>query len=257
MQLYLATTAEHEPDAARLSRSLAHMCYRIGPAGRLMRNAAPKGGVMILTDAGCPSFRQAKLLTEDILRECRECRFSGVLADFEAQPTEDSHRFLSTLAEQLRRSGKRFYVPLNCASLFPDAHVLFCTALSGGNYYQHLRRTAKELGARRIALDLQWLRMEFPLPCPSGTGRPLQTEQLRELMERRQPVPLFSEALCANYFTYVRGAEHRFVLYDTEESILKKLRFAAQLGCSSAFLLYSEAETLPSLLQRIRKEKIL
>lgn len=257
MQLYLTTGAEHEADAAKLSRSLAHLTYRIGPAGRLMRNAAPKGGVMVLTDAGCPSFQQAAQLTEDILQECRRCRFSGVLADFEAPSTEESHRFLTGLAEQLRRSGKRFYVPLRRASLFPDAYVLFGTAISGGNYYQYLRRTAKELGARRIALDLQWLRMEFPLPCPGGVGQVLQSAELKQLLMRQQPVSLFSEALCANYFTYTKGAEHRFVLYDTEDSILKKLRFAAQLGCSGAFLLYTEAEDLPSLLQRIRKEKIL
>ncbi len=257
MQLYLTADATHEAEAAGLSRSLAHMCYRIGPAGRLMRNAEPKGGIMVLTDAGCPSFQQPKQLTEDVLLECRRCRFSGVLADFEGPPTEESHRFLAELSRQLRQAGKRLYVPLRKAALFPDAHVLFGTALSGGNYYQHLRRTAKELGARRIALDLQWLRMEFPLPCPSGVGRTLQPQQLKELMARQQPVSLFSEALCANYFTYTRGAEHRFVLYDTEDSILKKLRFASQLGCSGAFLLYSEAEGLPSLLQRIRKEKIL
>ena len=257
MQLYLTVDATHESDAAGLSRSLAHMCYRIGPASRLMRNAAPKGGVMVLTDAGCPSFQQPKQLTEDILQECRRCRFSGVLADFEGPSNEDSHRFLTELSQQLRRAGKRFYVPLSRAALFPDAHVLFGTALSGGNYYQHLRHTAKELSARRIALDLQWLRMEFPLPCPSGAGRTLKPQQLKDLMTRQQPVSLFSEALCAHYFTYAQGAEHRFVLYDTEDSMVKKLRFAAELGCSGAFLLYSEADNLPSLLQRIRKEKIL
>ena len=85
----------------------------------------------------------------------------------------------------------------------------------------------------------------------------MQAKQLQELIARQQPVSLFSEALCANYFTYTHGAEHRFVLYDTEESILKKLRFAAQLGCGSAFLLYTEAEALPSFLRRIKKEKIL
>ena len=256
MQLYLTVDATHETDAAALSRSLAHMCYRIGPAGRLMRNAEPKGGVMVLTDAGCPSFQQPKLLTEDILQECRHRRFSGVLADFERSSGEDCHRFLTELSLQLRKAGKRLYVPLRKAALFPDACVLFSTALSGGNYYQHLRHTAKELGARRIALDLQWLRMEFPMPCPSGTGCTLEPGQLKELMAQ-QPVSLFSEALCANYFTYTRRAEHRFVLYDTEDSILKKLRFASQLGCSGAFLLYSEAEALPSFFMRIRKEKIL
>jgi tRNA nucleotidyltransferase (CCA-adding enzyme) len=39
--------------------------------------------------------------------------------------------------------------------------------------------------------------------------------------------------------------------------ILRGVRFASQLGCSGAFLLFSEAEDLSSLFTRIRKEKIL
>lgn len=257
MQLYLTVTAAHEAQAAQLARPLAHLCYRVGPAGRLMRNAAPKGGIMILTDAGSPSFQEPQRLTEDILQECRRCRYAGVLADFAAAPEGDCRRFLSLLAEQLRRMGRRFYVPLRWARLFPGASVLFDTALSGGSFSQRLQQTARELGARRLALDLQWLRMEFPLPCPGGVGRVLPPDALHRLMDRERPVPLFSEALCARYFTYCAGAEHRFVLYDTEETLLKKLRLASSLGCAAAFLLYSEAEELPAFLQRIRKERIL
>lgn len=257
MQLYLTVNAAHEAEAAQLSRSVAHLCYRVGPAGRLMRNAAPKGGVMVLTDGGEPSFREPTLLTEDILRECRRCRFSGVLADFEMPPADESRRFLTLLNTQLRRAGKRLYVPLRWASLFPDADLLFDTAVSGGSFPLRLRRTARELGARRLALDLRWLRMEFPLPCPDGEGRTLPPEELNALLRREQPVTFFSEPLCARYFTYSAGTEHRFVLYDTEETLLKKLRLASSLGCGGAFLLYSEAEQLPAFLQRIRKERIL
>ena len=257
MQLYLTVSAAHEADAAQLSRSLAHLCYRVGSAGRLMRNAAPKGGVMILTDAGEPSFQQGRLLAEDILRECRRCRFSGVLADFTAPPQGDRRRVLALLAEQLRQAGKRLYVPLSWAALFPTADLLLDTAVSGGSFPLRLRQTARELGARRLALDLRWLRMEFSLPCPGGVGRVLPPEELTALLARQQPVTLFSEPLCARYFTYCAGEEHRFVLYDTEETLLKKLRLASSLGCGAAFLLYSEAERLPAFLQRIRKEKLL
>lgn len=257
MQLYLTAAAAQEAQAAQLSRSIAHLCYRIGPAGRLMRNAAPKGGVMVLTDAGAPSFREPTLLTEDILRECQRCRFSGVLVDFESPPADGSRRFLSLLAEQLRRAGKRFYVPLRWASFFPGATVLLESAVSGGSFSQRLRQSTRELGARRLALDLRWLRMEFPLPCPGGEGRVLTPEELNRLLRQQQPVTFFSEPLCARYFTYSAGTEHRFVLYDTEETLLQKLRLASSLGCAGAFLLYSEAEQLPAFLQRIRKERIL
>lgn len=257
MQLYLTVTAEYEPAAARLSRSLAHLCYRVGPEGRLMRNAAPKGGIMVLTDAGTPSFAEGKLLAGEVLQECRAGGFSGVAADFEAPPSDERLRFLRQLEGQLRYAGKRFFVPERYAPSFPAASVLLCTALSGGDFQTRLKKAAREHGARRLALDVQWLRMDFPLPCPSGCGQALTAEALAALMGAQKPVALFSEALCAEYFTYARGAEHHFVLFDTEESILKKLRFGAQLGCGSAFLLFSEPEDPARLMQRIRKEKVL
>lgn len=257
MQLYLTATAQQEPAAAQLTRSIAHLCYRVGPEGRLMRNAAPKGGFMVLTDAGNPSFHHSDALISDVLQECRAGHFSGVVADFETVSTEDSQRFLTHLTEELRHQGKRLYVPERLAPLYPNASVLFCTALSGGNFQVRLRKAARAFGARRIALDTQWLRMEFPLPCPSGRGRLLGTKELSALITQQKPVSLFSSELCANYFTYCRGGEHRFVLYDTAETILKKLRFGAELGCGCGFLFCGEIEDLPGLMQRIKKEKIL
>lgn len=257
MQLYLTATAQQEPAAAALTRSIAHLCYRVGPEGRLMRNAAPKGGFMVLTDAGNPSFHHVDTLMDDVLQECRAGHFSGVVADFEAASTECSQEFLSRLTEELRRQGKRMYVPERLAPLYPNASILFCTALSGGNFQMRLRKAARAFGARRIALDTQWLRMEFPLPCPSGRGRLLSARELSQLMEQLKPVSLFSPELCANYFTYCRGMEHRFVLYDTADTILKKLRYGAELGCGCSFLFCGEIEDLPGLMQRIKKEKIL
>ncbi|MGM9619657.1 MAG: hypothetical protein ACI3W8_07495 [Oscillospiraceae bacterium] len=257
MQLYLTATAEYEPAAARLSRSLAHMCYRVGAEGRLMRNASPKGGIMVLTDAGRPSFAEGKQLAGEVMQECRAGNFSGVAVDFESPPADDRLHFLRQLGDQLRYAGKRFFVPERYAPSFPTASILLCTALSGGDFQTRLKKAAREYGARRLALDVQWLRMDFPLPCPSGCGRPLTAENLTALMRAQQPVALFSEELCAEYFTYARAAEHHFVLFDTAESILKKLRFGAQLGCGSAFILYAEADDPAGLMQRIRKEKVL
>lgn len=256
MQLYLTATAAQEPIAAGLTRNIAHLCYRVGSEGRLMRNASPKGGCMVLTDAGQPNFGDPSGLISDVLTECREGHFSGVVADFERVSTADSQDFLRQLSDELRRQGKRLYIPERLAPLYPNASILFCTALSGGNFRTRLRKAARAFGARRIALDAQWLRMEFPLPCPGGQGRLLTAGELSSLQNVQKPLPLFSSELCANYFTYCRGMEHRFVLYDTAETMLKKLRYGAELGCGCAFLFCSEIEDLPSFMQRIKKEKI-
>ena len=257
MQLYLTATAAEEPAAAELTRNIAHLCYRVGTEGRLMRNASPKGGCMVLTDAGQPNFHDTAGLLHDVLQECREGHFNSVVIDFERVCTEESQDFLSRLSEELRRQGKRLYVPERLAPLYPNASILFCTALSGGNFQMRLRKAARSFGARRIALDAQWLRMEFSLPCPSGRGKLLTAAELTALQSNHKPISLLSPELCANYFTYCRGNEHRFVLYDTAETLLKKLRFGAELGCSCAFLFCGEIENLPGLMQRIKKEKIL
>ena len=100
--------------------------------------------------------------------------------------------------------------------------------------------------------------MEFPLPCPSGRGRLLSAEALEALRRELAPAVFFSPELCADYFTFRRGQEHRLVLFDSPETLVKKLRLAKRLGCPDAFLLCAEAgDALPELLARIRKEKVL
>lgn len=258
MLLYLSVTAENEVYARRHWRELAHMNYRIDANGHLVCCGRPKNGLMVLSDDGTPDFSDRKALASELLHECRVGSFGGIVADFEQPPTEERLRFLRLLGDNLRYGGKHFFVPINYAACCKSALVLFPTALSGGSYAEQLKHCARLVGAKRIALDLQWLRMDFPLPCLAGEGTPLCGDELRKLMEKKQAFHFYSKPLAAEYFSYQSGQEHRFVLYDTPATLADKMRFASSIGCETAFIMASEAEgELGALLQLLKQQKLI
>ena len=98
-----------------------------------------------------------------------------------------------------------------------ETRVLVGTAVSGGSLRGLLEDAIRRYGARHIAVGIEHVRMDFPLPCRSGTGVPLTQRELERLRARTGARVFFSEPLCAKYFTYRDGDSHRFVLFDDEE----------------------------------------
>ena len=113
----------------------------------------------------------------------------------------------------------------------------FC---SGGD--QKIRGNGGYVGEDNIprlnVLDLQRLRMDFPLPCPTGEGIPLTDEQLAALQTGRQI--FFSRELGARYFTYRRGGETRFVLLDDGDTLHRKIALGERLGIHRGLLTLPE-----------------
>ena len=66
----------------------------------------------------------------------------------------------------------------------------------------------------------------------------LDQAKLRELLRRSGSPTFFSEELMTNYFSFRRGKEIRFVLFDNAESLSRKLRLADSMGIREAFLHY-------------------
>lgn len=117
-----------------------------------------------------------------------------------------------------------------------ERRILVGSAVSGGSLRGLLEEAIARYGARRLVLGVERVAMEFPLPCPSGVGRPLTERELREL--RRGRKVFFSPALCAKYFLLCRNGSWRFVLFDDEETMERKLALARSLGVCDAFELY-------------------
>lgn len=129
--------------------------------------------------------------------------------------------------------------------------MLVCTALSGGSLRQRLEEAGQAFGQKRLALDLQRLRMSFPLPCPSGEGKALSGEELEEMMAQRQPSVFYSGDLCAKYFTSTQEGESRFVLFDDAGTLRRKMQLGRELGIATGLLMYPEVEDiLPELFGR-------
>ena len=181
MQIYLAVTPDRLRQALSYTDRPAHVAYRVGEDGRLTRHsllAATRGGLMVLGDEGEHALRDPVQLCREVWRECGNRGYTGVIADFEGPVSDARTAFLCRLGEVLARNRRQLLVPEPYGRLAPTARVLISTALSGGTLRQRLEEAAAVYGGDRLALDLQRLRMDFPLPCPSGEGRPLTGPEL-------------------------------------------------------------------------------
>lgn len=251
MQVYLAATPDKLREAFRFTDRLAHVAYRVGSDGRLARQnllARTHGGMMVLGDQECGPIRDVQALCRDVWRECGNRSFCGVAADFEREPSPDRAAFLEAMGRILARNGRQLYVPERYGAQVPQASVLICTALSGGTLRQRLEEAAEAFGRKRLALDLQRLRMAFPLPCPTGEGEPLGPEELEAIMGEKTPSVFYSADLCARYFTCTRGGESRFILFDDADTLRRKIQMGRDMGIQTGFLMYPEtADLLPAL----------
>lgn len=243
MQLILSLTPREAQQLSRLPKSPALAAYRIGSGSHLLKDtvSAPfRGGWLSLSDQDAPRIDEPAQLADAIVRECIRCGFSGVILEFSRLLNRDRLCFVRTLQQSLAARQKTLLVPETAA--VSGAVVLINTAVSGGSLAEHLQEEAARYP--RIGLDLQRLRMDFPLPCRSGEGRRLSAEELEQLRRQYQPSVFFSRDLCARYFTYSAQGETHFVLFDDGETLTRKLRLGQQLGIPYALFLYPEVEDL-------------
>lgn len=244
MQLHLVLTPDHVDEALQLTPYLAHAAFRAGEDGALLTRPLPptlRGGFLVLHCPQAFPAEAAGTLVCQLIHQCIERRFSGVILDAD-NPLPCLSPLIAQLAELCRRHARRLYVPECCATFSQEAAILLCTALSGGSLQQRLAQAVAQHGAQRIALDLQRLMMDFPLPCPGGEGVPLTQQALHQL--QRGHSSYYCDALCAHYFTYRRGSETRFVLYDGADTLRRKMELAAALGITEAFVMWPETEDL-------------
>ena len=251
MQLYLTVSPREFREASRYPCRFAHAAYRVGEGGGLLRSSLlvrTQGGLMVLSDQNCPAIGTPGQLSRQIWQECGFRSFGGVLADFEAPPSPDRIKFLERLCAILRSHNRRLYLPEAYAKRVSGSIAVICTAISGGNFTQRLEEAVSAFGGGHVALDVQRLTMDFPLPSPTGEGVPISPQQLRQLLEEVRPNTFYSRDLCAKYFTYTREEQAHFVVFDDADTLRRKLHTGRDLGFSAAFLMYPEAaDLLPAL----------
>lgn len=245
MLRYLAVTPDQLSAARAYTACLAHVAYRIGCENHLLCSGLPctlRGGLLLLSDHNASRVTRPDHLCSQILQECLHRNYSGIVLDFEQSVSDDLAAFVSQLDKAILPYHRQLFVPENLAPHTTHAVILVCTALSGGSLYQRLSQAVSQYSPARLALDGQRLAMDFPLPCPNGSGTPLSIPSLRKLMAGR--AVFFSEELCARYFTYRSGSSTHFVLFDDADTLRRKEELAASLGIDTIFFMLPEVSDL-------------
>ncbi|MDD4715226.1 MAG: hypothetical protein PHT34_01570 [Oscillospiraceae bacterium] len=227
---------------------VAHMAYRLGAGPHLYRSnlpAAVRGGLMVMDDLGFSGEGEVDPFCQEVVLECANRSFSGVVAAFQEHPSPVMKKIVGKLGDALHARELSFFVTELYGKDSDKAHVLIPTAISGGSLAQRLEEAISRYGAGHIALEVERVATDFFLPSPSGQGQDLTPEKLKTLREERNPSVFFSDELCAHYFTYMNklnGAH--FILFDDATSIRKKLQVAQNFGISETFLMYPEIKDM-------------
>lgn len=223
----------------------APMAYRIAQGPRLLGArlpAAARGGVMGLDCQGFDGRGDPLPCCRQILAECRRRGFRGILCDFEGPPAGCLPKLAGALARGCADQGWTLYVPEAYAPHAPSARLLLPSRLTSGTLEGRLRAALAHYGPERLALAVEWVREDFPLPA-AGRGRPLSREELADQLRRLEPAVFFDRGLCAHYYTYMAaGGQAHFVLFDTPRSLAEKLAVAQRLGLWAALLPGPEVE---------------
>ena len=109
----------------------------------------------------------------------------------------------------------------------PSGCYLTDCAVSGGSLEKFLS-SACCAAQGRLCVRIAPVYMDFPLPCFSGAGRELSRQEAQSLPGFRQL--RCSDALCTGYFTYLRDGILHLVLYDTQETLERKLSCCRLVG---------------------------
>ena len=249
MPLYLAVTPDHLNTALTLTPHLAHAAYRVTGQGTLFARDLPsalRGGAMVVECAEAFPSAAAEPLSRTIMNRCLCRSFSGIVLDAPGAVSSTVTALARQLQPLCQTYRRQLWLPEEYADAVPGSAMLLCAALSGGSLAQRLEEACARYGAERIALDLQRLAMEFPLPCPTGEGTPLTVQEL--VQRQKSAAVYYCGELCARYFTLRHDGRTRFVLFDDADTLHRKWQLAASYGIADAFVMWPEvadiAETL-------------
>lgn len=239
MQLYLAAAPEQEGSVTCPLSQRVRAAYRTDGTHLLSSPLPPqlRGGMLLLSDREAPSLSDPDTLAREVMQECLRRNYSAVVLDFESVRDD---RFPARMAAWCSRYKRRLYVPETFADT-AGTSVLVCTAVTGGSLRSHLQQAIARYGTGRVALDLQRLMTDYPLPS-SGIGSSLPREEWAKLAAGR-PI-YFSDELCARYFTWRSGSQMHFVLYDDADTMQRKIALGDELGIAEGFLMYPEVEDI-------------
>lgn len=247
-QFIFVTPPDRIRAAGAYGMPLAHMAYRIGNGPHLYRakaSAVPRGGLMVIGEDTFDGKGDLQNFCREVVRECNARGFGGVVLDLDSPPTPALAKIIGLLSDQCSQRSWSFYLPEPYSNYSNSARILLSSAISGGTLQQRLSDAVDRYGADRVVLCLDRSAEDFYLPAPTGSGKPLSRDELKQRMQALSPSVFFSNELCAHYFTYMsRDSGAHFVLFDDVGSLQQKIKLAEQLGIHRFLLFYSQLDDL-------------
>lgn len=239
MKTFTVTIARDIGPAAALGFPCAYLTYS-ADSGVLRMSAPPagKGGILgLLTDGASLSQIDINRLASDITAQIKRRGFGGLLIDMPAN--EESAWLTSHLSHAMASQGIVHFVPIDLAYYAPNGKYVIPSAISGGSFAEMLDHYLGLYPPSSLCLDLVRSRNDFLMPSHDPEGRPLSRQEFDALYERSGG-GYYSRELCCRYFTYNKGVETHFVMFDDRETARHKCGLARGRGFFACFALYGE-----------------
>lgn len=228
LPLNLAMTPTEIAAAPALPAEIAWMAFHFSSDGQGLTNLPsrlPEGALLILDDSIPCKGHRTDLVVQTLSEVISQFRCNGILLDFQRPENEDSAAIAAALAASL---------PCPVAVTPEYAEALSCPVfLPPAPLHMPLEKYLRPWKGRAIWLEAA-LEQETITVTKSGT------DCQSGLPSEPFPSGFFDESLCCRYHTAVSADCITFTLFDTPQTLKKKLELACSLGVTRAVGLYQE-----------------
>lgn len=228
LPLYLAMTAAELPPRNQFPQHTAWMACHFSPYSEGITNipaALPSGAMLILNDRMPCQGHCPDLVAQQLSDAVQKLDCESVLLDFQRPPEPEAMVIVKTLVEGLPcpvAVFESYAKDLGCPVFLPPCPL-----------HQPLAEHLAPWTGREIWLEAALCQEEIIVTSKGVTYVPqFPPEQLDG--------GFMEDKLCCRYRTRVSENEIRFTLFDTQESLAKKLTQAQALGVTRAVGLYQE-----------------
>ena len=199
-KIFLSSPPEYAVDAAAF-KAVSIMAYRVGRGFHLYRTVLPevRCAVMDVNFTGFTGFGPHNVLISEILRECAYRGYSGISVGISSRPTQQAAEFFSHLSDECENRGITLYLPENLVSVSASTKIIIPAQNVFGTYNERLKKLCDIYGGERIALELERIYTDYPLPSKSGFGSVISKGRFEEISSSCEE--FYSEELCANYLS--------------------------------------------------------
>lgn len=234
LPLYLALTAADFSVLPSPSFPCAYMACHFSPYSEGLSGipeSLPKKAMLILNDRMACAGHSPDLVAGQLADAVSRLSCESVLLDFQRPPEPESLAMVKTIIKKLPCPAavtEGFAEPFDCPVFLSPAPLHIPLD-------QHMAPWSN----REIWLEAALCQEEVLITGKGMACNPIfPTEQLAD--------GFYEEALRCCYRTQITGDSIDFTLFDTRESLEKKLELAAELGVSRAVGLWQELGTFPA-----------